>query len=185
MTQVGVLPGQIALWERFLVSAADLQQVREARRQQVGELRAAPKDVLSFRVASERFAIPVADIKEVVALLPIASVPRPRPSLVGLMPLRGELIPIFCAHFLLGLQKPPRPGTEVRILILGKWPDLAGLAVDAVEEVIRIDTTALEPRPHGVLRRVQQAVLGLYSDGDHQLIVLAAEPILAALEAVL
>jgi purine-binding chemotaxis protein CheW len=52
-------------------------------------------EVLIFRVGSERFAIDVAAIDEVIELPPIRPVPAMPPAMLGVCELRGALLPVY------------------------------------------------------------------------------------------
>jgi purine-binding chemotaxis protein CheW len=95
--------------------------------------------LLSFRIGRERFAVAVTAVRE-VTLVPalLSRIPRSPEVLLGVMNLRGQIVPILDFHPLLGLAAPAR-GKAARVVILrGAEGDLGILA----EEVFGLDAVS-------------------------------------------
>jgi purine-binding chemotaxis protein CheW len=96
----------------------------------------------SFRVGEDCFAIESASVSEVLRSGKIARVPLAQKEIVGLVHLRGRIVPIIDLAGHLGLTSAARQAaTHLVIRIQG---DCYGLLVDEMLDVIDIPDTAIE-----------------------------------------
>lgn len=105
---------------------------------------------VTLGVADELFAAPVEKVQEILDMRPIARLPQAPESLLGMIDVRGQGIPVVDLRLTLGL--PTAPDTEnTRIIVLalaGHDADLRlGLRADRVFEVTILDDEALDPPP--------------------------------------
>jgi len=91
-------------------------------------------EYLVFSLRSERYALPLRSVAEVVARPSITPVPGSPPELQGVMNLRGEIRPVWDLARRLGLpeQGKPAPGC---VLVLRGRRQPTGWQVDHVEQV--------------------------------------------------
>jgi purine-binding chemotaxis protein CheW len=88
---------------------------------------------LLFALGPQCYALPLADVREVVrvsALLTLAGAP---PTLCGLLNLRGQHVPVLDGCVLMGL--PAAYDLNSQIIIIGRDQPQIGLLVPAVETV--------------------------------------------------
>jgi purine-binding chemotaxis protein CheW len=89
-------------------------------------------------VRSERraYGLPLERVVEVADLTEVLEVPRAEPSVRGLTPLRGRLVPLVHLGAFLGGREPPDERGQAAVLV-----ELAGrllaLEVDDADEVVR------------------------------------------------
>lgn len=105
---------------------------------------------VTLGVADELFAAPVAKVQEILDMRPIARLPQAPDSLLGMIDVRGQGIPVVDLRLTLGL--PAATDTEnTRIIVLtlaGQDADLRlGLRADRVFEVTILDDDALDAAP--------------------------------------
>ena len=105
----------------------------------VGE-REAELELLAFRLGSERFALPLAQIRGVVALTGCTRVPGAPAELLGVIHVRGELLPLASLRRLLGLAPDEGPPPQALLCVERRVP---ALGVDHVDEVIRVPRAEL------------------------------------------
>jgi purine-binding chemotaxis protein CheW len=107
-----------------------------------------------FRVEKERYALPLAAVREVV--VPPATfsrVPRAPPPVRGVINLRGRVVTVVELAALLGLTEPASPSTKVVLLDRGRR-DL-GLIVTDVDGIEPIEKVSPAPgRPAAAVRGV-------------------------------
>ena len=129
-----------------------------------------PEEYLSFRLEGELYAVPIHGVKEIVKVPPLTEVPRAAPNLLGVMYLRGEVLPVYDIKVKLRLadQAPlvagpeaPEPPRSARIIVVQMADGLAGIWVDAVSEVVRLRPSMLELAPPGVGGGERDCVVGL------------------------
>lgn len=110
-----------------------------------------PREFLGFRLAGEDYAVELGQVREIVRVPPIAEVPRAPASIAGVMTVRGEVMAVFDLRRRLGLPPPPAElGREARVLVLQQADGPMGVLVDAVEEVLRLRPSTIEPPPTGL-----------------------------------
>ncbi|MHB8420446.1 MAG: chemotaxis protein CheW [Myxococcales bacterium] len=109
------------------------------------------EELLSFRLGGEDYAVAIASVHEILRPPPITEVPRAPPAVLGVISLRGEALPVFDPLKLLGLQRRggESPSAARRVVVIDTAEGLAGLLVDAVEQVVRLPRSAIEPPPSG------------------------------------
>jgi purine-binding chemotaxis protein CheW len=100
------------------------------------------RELLVLDLAGGLYALPVECVREIVrvrATTPMPHVPR---AVLGVMPLRGEMLQVVDLRLRLSL--PLRePGRRARIVVVqGGEGGAAGLLVDAVSEVLRVTEDA-------------------------------------------
>lgn len=105
---------------------------------------------VTLGVADELFAAPVEKVQEILDMRPIARLPQAPDTLLGMIDVRGQGIPVVDLRLTLGL--PAAPDTEnTRIIVLaltGQDADVRlGLRADRVFEVTILDDDALDPAP--------------------------------------
>lgn len=88
--------------------------------------------VVVCRVAGERFALPIAAVREVVATPPLARVPGAPATIRGVANLRGTLVTVVSGPALFGI---PAPGATDWLLVLAPFDGAVGLEVDEVEDL--------------------------------------------------
>lgn len=97
---------------------------------------------LLFRVERQLYALPTAEISEVIPMPRIAAVPQSPPSLLGLANLRGAVIPVVSARALLGRQTPESVHLGRAIVLDGAQP--VAVAVDQVETFATVGKDEVE-----------------------------------------
>jgi purine-binding chemotaxis protein CheW len=105
---------------------------------------------VTLGVADELFAAPVEKVQEILDMRPIARLPQAPGTLLGMIDVRGDGVPVVDLRLTLGL--PPEADTEnTRIIVLTlqgqSGPMLLGLRADRVFEVTLLDDEALDPPP--------------------------------------
>jgi purine-binding chemotaxis protein CheW len=105
---------------------------------------------VTLGVADDLFAAPVEKVQEILDMRPIARLPQTPETLLGMIDVRGQGIPVVDLRLTLGL--PAAPDTEnTRIIVLalaGQEADQRlGLRADRVFEVTILDDGALDPPP--------------------------------------
>ena len=109
-----------------------------------------------FRVASERYALPLAAVREVVVPQPpFARVPRSSEAVRGAMNLRGRVIAVVDLAALVGLPAQPLDAPSGHVLILDRGKRALGFLIGAV---LGVETIAppVDP-PGGLVRGVAPA----------------------------
>jgi len=98
---------------------------------------------VTFSVAGEMFAVPMAPVQEIIRVPDVARMPLTPPALEGLANLRGRVLPIISLRRLFGT--PERDNDDAtRALVIHIGQSL-GFVVDRVASVISVDAGEIEP----------------------------------------
>ncbi len=101
-----------------------------------------------FRVAAERYALPLEAVREVVLPQPpFARVPRVSEAVPGVMNLRGRVLAVVDLAALVGLPAQPlRQGTG-QVLVLDQGKRALGILIGGVQGVEDVEPPAAEGAP--------------------------------------
>jgi purine-binding chemotaxis protein CheW len=104
--------------------------------------------LVCFAVGGQDFALPLATVHEVVALPEsVAEVPRTEAVMLGVMSLRGHLLPLVSLRGLLGLRTGNQEGGKSRVVVARIGETVVGLVADGMKEILRILSSEIDPVP--------------------------------------
>ncbi|HEX2209086.1 MAG TPA: chemotaxis protein CheW [Longimicrobium sp.] len=101
---------------------------------------------VAFHLGGELHGCDIRLVEEVVTRRTIQPLPDMPPHLLGVLMLRGELVPVMDIAPALGLA-PGRGGTP-SVLVATMGEGRVGVAVDAVYEVLDVPAECVRPAPH-------------------------------------
>jgi purine-binding chemotaxis protein CheW len=102
--------------------------------------------LVSFCVNDEHYAVDILRVQEINRMMQITQVPESPPGVEGIINLRGRIIPIMDLRVRFGLS-PTEPTEDSRIVVVDAAGTTVGFIVDRVHEVLRIDTSTVDPAP--------------------------------------
>lgn len=124
---------------------------------------------VEFRLAAEHYGLPIRSVREIIVLGEVTRLPHMPDYVEGIVNLRGRIVPVINLRRKLGLPDDSTKGTGRTIVT--ELGDLeAGLVVDDVVGVMRIDSTMVQPAPH--MTSVNRAVLGGIARVQERLVIL-------------
>ncbi|HEX6958822.1 MAG TPA: chemotaxis protein CheW [Ferrovibrio sp.] len=102
-------------------------------------------DALLIQVGDQTYAMPLLQIQEIRGWTPVTGLPDADASCLGVLNLRGHVLPVFDARRILGKPTPePRPQDVIVVAVMEGRP--LGLLVDGVSDIVAIDEeTVTEP----------------------------------------
>lgn len=101
---------------------------------------------LTFYLENEKYGVEILSVKEIIGFQKTVHVPRAPIYVVGVMNLRGQIIPIVDMRLKLNMpQIEPKMETAIVIVNIGKLN--VGFIVDKVEEVASISENELSEPP--------------------------------------
>lgn len=120
--------------------------------------------VVRFLLRGAAHAVATVHVREIVHPGPLTPVPGAPPLLVGVVNLRGVLVPVFDLAALLGGAVASEPASHPLVLVLGNGgPDLA-VSVDDALDVVSLPIATLAPAATGAASGPGALVLGLAPD---------------------
>ena len=105
---------------------------------------------VTFRLGDELFGIEVTRVREILSLSPVTKVPQTPEYLLGVINLRGQVVPVVDMRLKLSLStKGYNEDTCVIVteVVVDDEPITVGALADAVHEVLDIRSDQIEPPP--------------------------------------
>lgn len=108
-----------------------------------------------FRLADQRYSIAINNVQEIQQIVAFSEVPSTGPGLVGMINLRGNVIPALDIRSLLGMSRLEYH-LDTPMIICRTRGHLVALIVDEVEDVVALPEGCLAPPPqvHGLADRM-------------------------------
>ncbi len=124
------------------------------------------REILRFRLHDERFAIDLDRVEEIIKPRHFTNVPRAPEWILGILSLRGTMIPVIDLASRLGFRA--RESAGQRIIVVRDGEDLCGLLVDEVRDVERIADQDVESVPAGLTGSTGRFLSGLVRQADDE-----------------
>ena len=139
--------------------------------------RVAESAFLAFDLAGQAYALPIAEVAEVLALPPeMTKVAQSDDAVLGVTSLRDRLLPVVSLRHLLGLPKIHAASDRVVVARVGDVT--IGLAVDRLRAILRVADHLIDPAP-AILNRgegeAQVQSIGRLPKGKELLAILSGE----------
>lgn len=134
--------------------------------------------LVGLKLGEEEYAIDVLKIQEIIRTVEITSVPRTEGFVLGVMNLRGKVIPVIDLRIRFSLDKMDFD-KETRIIVVRFETENIGFVVDEVTEVIRINKSMVEPTPPLVGTVGQEYILGICKYAERLIILLDIDSVVS------
>jgi len=137
---------------------------------------------LTFTLDQERYAVDIAQVREVLEFTSVTKVPRTPEFMRGMINLRGNIVPVIDLRLKLGLTRTERTVdtciviTEVEV---EGQPTVLGALADSVQEVIDLDEASMAPPPRMGTRVDTAFIRGMAKREDQFLVVLDIQRVLS------
>jgi purine-binding chemotaxis protein CheW len=162
-----------------------MSEVAEAVRDQVGSR---PEDdtgvgdarqYVIFHVADEMFAVPLAEVQEIIRMPDVVHVPMSPAALEGLANLRGTVLPVIRLRQIFGME-PIGHDDSTRVVILDQGRPV-GLVVDRVANVVTVEKDRIEAADaiQGTVDTDLMTGMIKASDGKSMVMILDAAKVVA------
>lgn len=128
-------------------------------------------EFVSLTAGGQGYCVDINAIREIRSWTPVTTLPHSEPSVLGVMNLRGSVVPIIDLRNKLGLGETPG-GLRNVIVIASIHARTMGLLVEAVSEIISVPKDAILPNPTQRPNGEVSHIVGLISQGEKMLRVL-------------
>ncbi len=121
------------------------------------------RELVTFVIGETEFGLDIHAVQEIVRRPRLTPVPRAPGYVRGLANLRGNVLPVVDLRTRFGASSPP-DGENSRLLVVEVDGVSTGMIVDAVREVLHVDSSAIEMAPptvRGIDSRFLQGVVTL------------------------
>lgn len=107
----------------------------------------AERSLVGFTVGDVAYAVEIASVREIVAPLPLTSLPHMPKAVVGVADHRGEVVPIVDLRERFGLPRRQEPDRRIKWILVRAEERTVGLVVDSVTDVFGVPSHELREAP--------------------------------------
>lgn len=136
------------------------------------------EQLVVFRLGEDYFAMLISNVNEIIRLQKITPVPKAPSFVEGVTNLRGRVIPVIDLRKRFGVDPKP-DGHMARIIVVEQGERLLGMMVDAVDEVLTVPSSTIEPVDEMVVTVDSQFLSGIVRLEDRLIILLDQEQVLS------
>jgi len=137
--------------------------------------------LVTFTLDDVEFGLDIDRVQEITPRTDITPVPGAPSFVLGIVNLRGSIIPVLDSR--LRFHLPPRPTTpKTRIIIMELAGQPTGLMVDSVSEVVKLDDYTLRDTPPLVAGVRSDYLAGMVTAGSRLITLINLEKILDSSE---
>jgi purine-binding chemotaxis protein CheW len=131
--------------------------------------------MLTFRLSEETYGVDILRVKEIRGWSPVTKIPQSPPHVLGVLNLRGAVVPIIDLRVRFALPSAEfSPVTVIIVLTLHTADGVkeCGVVVDSVSDVVDIDPQSVKPPPALSSGRNSDFISGIATVDDRMLIML-------------
>ena len=134
--------------------------------------------IVVFSIGRESYGVPIDSVHEIVRVPDVTTVPDAPEFFEGVINLRGRIVPVVDLRIRLRLPRAERTRSS-RVLITEDGGRVVGLLVDAVSEVRKLPTEAVEAPPEMITAVGIEYITGVAKAGGRLIIFLDIKKILS------
>ena len=127
--------------------------------------------LVTFGIGEEEFGVDILAVQEINRMMELTRVPQSPPEVEGVINLRGKIIPVLDLRKRFGLSTTEH-SEQSRIIVVEVQARTLGFIVDRVHEVLRIESSIVEPAPAMVCSIDSDFIAGVGKLQDRLLILL-------------
>lgn len=105
------------------------------------------REMVAFRVADQDYCVDIMTVREIRGWTPATILPHAPDYVMGVINLRGSVVPIVNLAKRLNLV-PQEPSARHVIIIAVIDDQVVGILVDAVSDILGVAETAIQPTPN-------------------------------------
>lgn len=125
---------------------------------------------MEFRSGPDLYALPLLNVREVIAVPETTPIPFAPSHFKGIMNLRGQIISVIDLRLKLGQKTAAGSENAVIICLIGQMT--IGMIVDSVESVLTVDPAHVAAKPEGLSAQKTNFIQSVYKrDGELLLFV--------------
>jgi purine-binding chemotaxis protein CheW len=104
------------------------------------------RELIAFRIGDQEFCVNIMAVREIRGWTPAMPLPHAPPHVLGVINLRGAVLPIVDLSARLGM-KPSQPTVRHVIIVTQAKTQVVGLLVEAVSDILTITDDNIQPVP--------------------------------------
>jgi purine-binding chemotaxis protein CheW len=137
----------------------------------------APVQYLTVNLANEEYAIDILAVREIRGWTPVTRIPQAPHYVLGVLNLRGTIVPVLDLRLRFGLEREEYNATTVTVIVnvAGR---LFGVVVDAVSDVLDVTADGVRPVPDMGTTVDTEYLKGLTAVDDRMVLLLDVDKLL-------
>lgn len=127
--------------------------------------------LVTFVLNRESFGLNIMNVQEIIRIPSITTVPQAPAYVEGVTNLRGNILPVIDTRTKFGMARAERDVSS-RVIVVDVKGKTVGLSVDAVSEVLRVESSQIEAAPAAVAGVDTSAITGMIKINDGKKLVM-------------
>lgn len=136
-------------------------------------------EFITFSAGGQNFCLEITQIREIRRWTPVTALPHTPDDVLGVMNLRGAVIPIFDLSARFGLGATASNERNV-VIVAAVEGTTIGLLVESVSEILSVEISAIQETPNIKSEATRNSILGMISVGETMVRVVNLEAVLDA-----
>lgn len=136
-------------------------------------------EYLCFLLGNEEYAINVKIAQEVLKFREITPVPKTTDIILGIVAIRGDMIPVFDIKKILGIDDFDHDDKNKKLILLKIGNDSVCIIIDKIIQIRKISDDQIEPPPLNVSITKQEFIYGVAIMDGRMIRILNIEKILS------
>jgi purine-binding chemotaxis protein CheW len=140
-----------------------------------GSGKAGSHQVLTFTLGNETYGVDILRVQEIRGWQPVTRIPQSPPHVLGVLNLRGSIVPIIDMRMRFSLERAEYTAITVIIVLSvesGNGRRDIGVVVDGVSDVIDVDNASVKPPPDLGGQLSTEFIQGLAAVSEHMVMLL-------------
>ncbi len=127
--------------------------------------------IVCFRIGNEEYGIDILQAQEILKVLKVTKLPKSEDYILGVMDLRGKIIPIVDLGKKFGIMASI--SDALRAIVVNIGGKQVGLAIDSVSHVVKVNSSEIEPPPPVVVKGISgKYIMGIAKVNESLVIIL-------------
>jgi purine-binding chemotaxis protein CheW len=137
--------------------------------------------VLTFILGDATYGVDILRVQEIRGWSPVTRIPQTAPHVLGVLNLRGSIVPILDLRMRFNLERAEY--TAVTVIIVLSVESAAGrrdfgMVVDGVADVVDVNFADIKPPPELCGQKGAESIKGLVSVADHMMMLLDVDRVI-------
>jgi purine-binding chemotaxis protein CheW len=127
--------------------------------------------LVTFVLGQESFGVDIMNVQEIIRTPSITVIPQAPGYVEGITNLRGNILPVIDTRNRFGMEKAERDISS-RVIVVDVRGNKIGLSVDAVSEVLRVESNRIEAAPEMVSGADASSISGVVKINNKRLVMI-------------
>ncbi|MFW2588148.1 chemotaxis protein CheW [Sagittula sp. SSi028] len=134
-------------------------------------------EFITFSAGGQSYCLEITQIREIRRWTPVTALPHTPSDVLGVMNLRGAVIPIFDLAARFGLGATP-PNERNVVIVAAVDSTTVGLLVESVSEILSVEKQAIQETPDIKSETTRNSILGMISVDENMVRVVNLDAVL-------